>query len=223
MMRSSGEQGFTLVEMLVSLAILAMMATMMLGGLRSVGQWAGRGADKLNDDDGIVAAQRVLRERIEQMRAIIDRNSLSPILDATGQEDSFTFIAPPLARSEPDSLWRYRIAASATGDLILYTASGLDDRYNFAERGVKGWQPHIVLKNVQTIRINYFGERPIGSGSVWQVSWLRRPQPPALVRIRITLRPGDKRHWADLIVRPRATENSACKIDILTGRCGGVS
>ncbi len=218
--RRCGDDGFTLVEMLVSLAVLGMMAAMLLNGLQTVSRFADRSLGQINDDDSIVAAQRVLRDRIEQLRTVLNPNSATPIVEANGDETSFDFIAPPLARAEPDSLWRYRIAATATGDLILYTANSLDDRYNFAMRDPQGWQPVPILKNVQTVRINYFGERLVGPGSAWQARWLQRPQPPALVRIRVSFRPGDRRVWRDLIVRPRATENSACKIDVLSGRCG---
>jgi general secretion pathway protein J len=206
--------------MLVSLAILAMMGTMLLRGLHTVSGFTSRAHAEFNADDGIIAAQRLLRDRIEQLRAVINPNSAMAIVDANGDENSFTFVAPPLARSEPDSLWRYRITTTSTGDLLLFTANSLDDRYNFATRDVQGWRPITILKQVQTIRISYYGERLTGDGSAWQVIWLQRPQPPALVRIRVTFKPGDRRIWPDLIIRPRASENTACKIDLLSGRCG---
>ena len=221
--RRNSSAGFTLIEMLVSLAIVGMMATMLLGGLRTVGIFASHTSTQIEADNGIVAAQRLLRERIEQLRAIISPNSASPIIDANGTESSFTFVAPPPPRAEPDSLWRYRIAVVATGDLILYTVNSLDDRYDFAAAETKGWQPSTLLINVQAVRINYYGERLTGVGSSWQVNWQQRPQPPALVRIRVSFREGDRRTWPDLIVRPRATENTACKIDLLSGRCGAPS
>jgi general secretion pathway protein J len=210
--------GFTLVELLVTLAIVAMMATMLLGGLQTVARFGQRAADRTATDDGIAAAQRILRNRLETLRPVPELNS--PTVDANGDETSFTFVGPPLARAEPDSLWRYRIMVTATGDLLLMHANSLDDRYSFASRATTGWQPVTLLRNVQSVRINYFGERLVGPGRGWQVGWLRRPQPPALVRIRVTFRPGDARVWPDLIVRPRASVNTACRIDILSGRCG---
>lgn len=217
------ERGFTLVEMLVSLAILSMMAAMLLNGLQSVAMFGARSVQKLDADDGIVAGQRILRGRIGQLRAVVDRNSTTPIIDASGDERSFSFVAPPLANGEPDSLWRYRIAATPAGDLVLYTANILDDRYNFAERDLRGWRPLTILGNVQTLRITYFGPQRTGTHSAWQNTWQYRPQPPALVRIRVEMRTGDRRHWPDLVVRPRATENTACILDVLTGRCKGLS
>lgn len=217
------ETGFTLVEMLVSLAIVGMMASMLLAGLRSVGTFMQRTDRQAVADDAVIAAQRLLRDRIEQLRAITNPNSATALVDANGDEGRFTFLALPLARAEPDSLWRYRITMSATGDLLLLWANSLDDRYNFVSQDKQGWQPITLLRNVRTVRINYFGERISGDGRSWQVDWIQRPQPPALIRIRVTFPEGDRRSWQDLIIRPRATENTACKIDLLSGRCGAAS
>ena len=217
------ERGFTLIEMLVSLAIMGMLATMLLGGLQTAGQFIGRTQQQSAAEEEIVTAQRLLRDRIVALRAVTNPNSATPLVDAEGDQGTFTFIGPPLARSEPDALWRYRITATATGDVLIYWASTLDDRYNFAARDTKGWRPITVLRNVSAMRISYFGADAAGSRRGWQTRWSQRPQPPDLVRIRISFRVGDRRSWPDLIVRPRATENSACRIDLLTGRCGAQS
>lgn len=214
------EAGFTLVEMLVSLAILAMLATMLLGGLQTVGRFTGRTDVRLADEDEIAAAQRVLRNPVEQLRPVTDPNSATPIVDAFGDARSFSFIAPPPGRGEPDSLWRYGMTATRDGNLMLYTANALDPRLNFFERNFQGWNPSKVLGNVAELRIAYFGERRTGPGRAWQATWVQRPQPPALVRIQVTFRAGDTRYWPALIIRPRATANTACRIDPLTARCG---
>lgn len=206
--------------MLVSLAILGMMSTMLLGGLRTVGAFAGRTDAQSQSLDQVITAQRLIRGRVEHLRALINPNSSVPLVDANGDAGQFTFIAPPLARSEPDSLWRYRIMVTASGDFLLYSANSLDDRYNFGERDTRGWQPLTLLRDVDSVRIDYFGARLRQPGRGWQDSWILRPQAPDLVRIRVTFRNGDRRIWPDLIVQPRATENAACRIDVLSGRCG---
>lgn len=211
--------GFTLVEMLVSLAVLSLVATMLLGGLQGVGAFVQRSDVRQAGFEEVASAHRLLRGRIEQLRPVVRQDSSIPQVDAQGDGGSFTFIAPPLDRAAPDALWRYRIIATAAGDLILYWANSLDDRYDF-EAGMAGWQPITLLKSVGAVAIDYMGEDLGGrSGRRWHASWAGRPQPPDLVRVRVTFRAGDRRSWPDLIVRPRATVNTACKIDALTGRC----
>ncbi len=217
------DAGFTLIEMLVSLLILGIVAAMLLQGLQTVGRFGPRSIQMLEADESIAAGQRILTDRLRQLRPVVDRNSVNPIIDALGDERSFSFIAPPPANAEPDSLWRYRIATTPAGELNLFTINTLDERQNSGDVNGRNWRTRKVIDNVQAIRINYYGPKPVGSGSGWQTAWRQRPQPPALVRISVIFRDGDRRGWPDLIVRPRATDNTACKIDALTGRCGGVS
>lgn len=209
--------------MLVSLALLGMVAAMLLNGLRTTSLFGQRIAGQFEADESVIVAQRMLRDRIEQLRPIVDPDSAVAIVDAIGDKNMFTFQSAPLARGEPDSLWRYRIILTPTGELTLLTANSLDDRLDLMMPGSKGWQPIPLLKNVQSFEINYFGARQTGSGTSWQINWFQRPQLPALVRVRVAFRNGDRRAWPDLVVRPRATDNTACRIDVLTGRCGAAS
>lgn len=211
--------GFTLTEMLVSLAILSLAAVMLLGGVNAAGAFQARTDRSTAELDEVAAAQRLLRSRIERLSAVTRSDSSEALVDAIGDEGTLTFFGPPLARAEPDALWRYRIVATATGELMLYWANGLDDRHDFVTKETVGWQPIRLLDGVGRLVINYYGDDPQGPGRRWQTSWNRRPQPPDLIRIRVAFRRGDQRIWPDLIVRPRATVNTVCRIDRLSGRC----
>lgn len=214
-MRSNG---FTLVEMLVSLAVLGLMSTLLLDGVRQTGSFVSRESRRTADREDVVAAQEMLRGRLEQLRPVLTPSSATPEADIRGDEAVLTFVAPGLDRAGPTSLWRYRIAVTAAGDLVVYTGDTLDDRFDL-EAGDAGWRLFTLVRNVAAIRIAYFGENLRGAGRTWHSRWEGRPQPPELVRVAITFRGGDSRVWPDLIVRPRATVNSACRIAKLTGRC----
>lgn len=220
-MNRRGETGFTLVEMLVSLGILSLLAVMLLQGLNATGHFTARAAAQTAGNDQLAAAQRLLRGRLERLHAVIRNTGARALVDAEGDENAFTFYGPPLARAEPDAPWRYRIVTTATGDLVLYWANGLDDRYDYGAEQTLGWQPITLLENVGRLSINYYGADPRGRGRRWQTVWRDRPQPPDLIRVRLGFRAGDPRRWPDLIVRPRATVNAVCRIDKLTGRCEG--
>lgn len=213
------ERGYTLIEMLVALAVTGLLAAMLLSGLSSANGFISRTAQRASGGDAVYEAQRMLRTRVEGLRPVIRLDSMEPTVDAQGDEASFSFQGPPPDAAQPDAPWRYRLQTTADGALMLYHASSLDRRYDFGAPGATGWQGQRVIDNVAAMRISYFGRDPISNGRRWQTRWFRRPQPPDLVRISVRFRDGDDRLWPDLVIRPRATINTACKIDALTGRC----
>ena len=219
------EAGFTLAEMLVTLGILALVAGLLASGVG--GAWLAMRQSVSGAGDGsVAAAQRILRTRIERLAPVIRADAAVGTVDAEGDSRMFGFAAPPPDRSAPDGFQSYRLLLSPAGDLMLYQASLLDQTIDLRDRGLAGWQPVRLLQGVADIDISYFG--PAGDGSAdrslsrWQSHWHDRPQAPALVRVRLTFARGDRRIWPDLIVRPRATVNAACRIHAGTGRCEGV-
>jgi general secretion pathway protein J len=216
--RPAREEGFTLIELLVALGVLALAAGMLVAVLNSA--WlAVRAQGGPAGDTSVGAAQRILRARLERLAPVIRSDSSKAIVDADGDAQLFSFAAAPLDRLAPDALQRFRLVLSPAGDLMLYTASGLDDRIDLRDRSLVGWRPTRLLSDVGTMDIAYFGPDPFSRRDRWQSFWLDRPQPPALVRIRLTFAAGDPRSWPDLIVRPRASVNTACRIERGTGRC----
>lgn len=213
--------GFTLIELLVALAVLGMAAAMMVATLNSV--WLALPQQKRgNEDQSVAAAQLILRSRLERLSAAVRMDSSEPIVDTQGDSRILSFAAPPLPRLGPDALQRYRLIVTPAGDLMLYTASSLDDRIDLRDRALIGWQPNRLLSGVQDIEISYFGPDRFSDSGRWQKFWVDRPQPPSLIRIRLRFGPSDSRQWPDMIVRPRATVNAACRIQRSSGRCEAI-
>ncbi|HEX8058350.1 MAG TPA: type II secretion system protein [Novosphingobium sp.] len=217
----SHEAGFTLAELLVTLGILGLVSGLLVtlfGGMfqsiRAIG--APRG------DASVVAAQRILRARMERIVPAVRLDSSDPIVDARGDAHAFNFTAPPLDRAAPDLLQRFRLVLSPAGDLMLYSASSLDDRIDLNDPSLVGWRGTRLIGDVAAIDLAYFGPDRFSRDERWQAFWIQRQQAPGLVRLRLRFVAGDRREWPDLIVRPRATINAACRIHRGTGCCEAI-
>jgi general secretion pathway protein J len=215
------EAGFTLIELLVALGVLSMAAAMLVAAFNSA-WFASKPRASDRDDQSVVTAQYIVRARLERLSAIVRSDSSDPIVDAQGDTRILSFAASPLPRFAPDALQRYRLIVTPAGDLMLYTASTLDDRIDLRDRALIGWQPTRLLSGVRELELSYFGPDRFSASGRWQKFWIDRPQPPALVRIRLAFNDGDPRRWPDLIVRPRATVNAACRIQPFSGRCEAI-
>lgn len=217
----ASQAGFTLMELLVALAVLGMAAGLLATTLG--GAWAAMPLSQAPQrDEGVIAAQRILRARIERMATTVRTDSTQQIVDARGYPRQFGFSAPPLDREGPGALRRFRLMATSAGDLVLFSASALDERIDLNDPSLVGWQATRLIGGVRDVEIAYYGADRLDPQERWQQFWIDRAQPPALVRVRLRFAEGDRRHWPDLIVRPRATVNAVCRIARASGRCEAV-
>ena len=214
--QAGGEAGFTLVEMLVSLTLLAMAAALMLEGLGS-GQrlWAGEAARTARGET-IEAAQSLLRTRIEGLRPTTRFDATTAYADVDGAKGQLVFVAAPGDPDQPAAARRYRLALGDRGDLLFGAAPAQVDA-----SAAPAYTDQVLMRDVEGLDISYYGPDPSGAAPHWQADWSRRASPPELVRIRLALKDGDRRVWPDLIIHPAATVDTLCTIDPSTGVCRG--
>jgi general secretion pathway protein J len=205
------DDGFTLVEMLVSLALLGMAAMMMATGFSS-GQriWMSQ-ERRAAAGQSVEAAQSLIRDRIERLHPATLFETGAAYADIDGDADHVDFIALPSDAERPAPMRRYRLSLGDRGQLMLSSPD--------PAAGEPRSQP--VLGGVREMQISYFGPASDGGSPAWQEDWSRRETPPELVRVRLSFAPGDPRSWPELIIRPAASVDTLCTIMAETGRCRG--
>lgn len=218
-MRRGGQDGFTLVEMLVSLALLGVTATLLLAAIST-----GRGTQRRAEDaalaaESVAAAQGVLRDRLQAMVADTLYGGPGARVDVRGDGSVLSWTAPPAAAFQPSPPQRFRLLLTQAGELSLFSLDPLSTRANPDAPQLSGWRRVPLLGNAATLSISYFGPVAPGRARAWTGFWQERATLPDLVRVRVGFARGDRRTWPDLIVRPAANVNSACRIDTATGTC----
>lgn len=208
-------RGFTLIELLVSLVILALISLLLIAGV-GAGHRVWERADRVTSDvDQIEAAQTIVRERLSRIVPLTRYDAVSPYADLEGKRDVLFFIAPAAAMRQPDALFDYRLSLSTGSELVLSATNDL------APLKSPSRDDQVLLRRVATLDMAYFGADPVGEPRQWHDHWPGQARPPELIRVRVTFARGDRRRWPDLIVRPMATIDTQCVINIQTGKCKG--
>jgi hypothetical protein len=211
----SSEAGSTLVELLASLTIMALFSLMLAAAFGGRVQAWSRMDRETEGGEAVEAAQGVLTDRIQRIwPAAIFHFRQPPGPDFDGGPDQLVFLAPALDAQERGPLQRYRLSVDAGGDLLLESMSDLTiNRQQWSRR-------QVLLRGVQALDLSYFVSAP-GQAAGWRTEWRQPPVLPALVRVRLTLADGDRRHWPDLTVHPLADIDDGCRLDTATGGCFG--
>ncbi|THD60622.1 type II secretion system protein J [Phenylobacterium sp.] len=218
--KKPGDAGFTLVEMLVSLALMGLAAVMLLEGLQSAQRlWAGE-ASRTARGETIEAVQAGLRARLEHLRPVTHFDGSASFADVDGGDRELVFVAPPADAERPSAARRYRLALNDRGDLLL---GSTDVGAEADPNGVPGgaYRDQVMLRDVQALSISYYGPGGGGGAPQWWSDWKHREAPPDLVKIKAELKAGDRRVWPELIVHPAATVDTLCSIDAASGLCRG--
>lgn len=225
MKRPDATAGFTLVEMLVCLAILASVSVVLVTGIgrmdlrqRLIGQKDAR-------IDEIAQAQFTLRHLLGDIHPSVNPQNNNAV-DFFGNQFGLEFDGQPPDNAAPDAFQRYRLRLERNGDLMLYRISTLDQTIDRRQREVTGWTAQRLLTGVSSLSVRYLGP---GTGPLagtatlpaWQLQWSNRDVLPSLVSVRIEFPAGDRRSWSDMVVRLRAANGDTCARDLRTDKCGG--
>lgn len=215
-----GEDGFTLLELLVALALLGLLMMLIFGGLRfGARAWTAVDHQTVGASD-LGAVQDILRRAIAGAYPVFgsaDLDDRTMVFD--GRSDSLALvtslpeaIAPNIRARDRFSLMEEGQSRSLVMAWRLDLPSPSDDAF-LAENKV------VLLDHVRSLRFEYFGPPDENKDPEWQESWSGRTRLPDLVRVQIERDDAALPLWPGLVSAPMATATLACIYDPANGSC----
>jgi prepilin-type N-terminal cleavage/methylation domain-containing protein len=206
------QRGYSLVELLVVLALMGLIAVAMSGGIRfGTRVWERTGA-QVETQEQMQGAQALLR-------AVLSRTAprlFDPVLAAqetfAGSPNQMSFIATMPPALGGSGLARFTLQASPSDDGVALQIAWTP------ERGERTERRQVLLRGARAISFAYAKVEP-GSGPQWSESWASDLGMPALVRIRADFAQSATHHWPELIVRARIDRDSSCIFDPVSFEC----
>ncbi|MGQ0666225.1 MAG: type II secretion system protein GspJ [Nitrospiraceae bacterium] len=186
--RSSGQSGFTLVEVLVAIALLATIGAMVFGSLVTTTRVVDAGRERSAREQTVRRILRVMADEMSLSRRVTE----FPWVGVNGtQEGQPADTVAFLTMSEG-----LGVSAVKESDLIrvVYARDG-DRLIRFVRRNIYGLTDESLdqvelADQVKGFNLRYFD----GQGQVWTDEWLASKMPKALV-IEVTFHPSNTDPW----------------------------
>lgn len=212
------QAGFTLLELMIALAILGLLSIMLFGGLRfGLRAWE-RESAHANAVSDIGIAQGFLRRSIANAYPIFQLDSegkrLNPFMGGSSQ---LRFLAPAPASVGGGGRERFLIGTKTEGartDLVVWSQPELAIDLNKQAKT-------ILVPGIRALSIGYFGREGDDEAAQWHDSWEDASHLPQLVRLGVDFASDDFRSWPDLVIATRIAVDANCVYDPLTQGCKG--
>lgn len=177
------DAGFTLIEVLVALALSALLSVILLHGIRLAAAGLERQTRAVERVDAQQSLDDILRRTLTSAAAI-PRTAGGEFV---GKSDAVTFLA--LAEDSGAGLYRIAIAVDRTRrdrPLILR-------RQLAAPAGDPRAEASILAMRVRDFRLAYFGADTAGAAPRWHEEWQHLAVLPQMVRVILATDGGDPR------------------------------
>jgi len=220
-MTARGEAGFTLLELLVALALLGLVTAILASdfhfGLRA---WEA-GTGSLDDSERVQTAQDYLRRQLGQIYPLFVRTTAADGYVAfAGDGETMAFLAPLPRQMDTGGIRPFRLSAPAGRALSVGWSDRLFDIGDFPVASLD--RETVLLPRTAAVRFAYFGADDERTPPAWRNDWLHRRTLPRLIRIDVKFADGDRATWPPLVIATAVNAvDTECVFDPVSRGCVG--
>lgn len=172
--------GFTIMELLVALAILALVVAMIPQALRMSGQATAMSA-RVERQDEIASVRQVIESRLRGTLALVERDGSATALLFTGRPDAIRFVSPSPTGPAGGGVYVYRIEPAVdAGDSGAALVQSL---YRSRRRPDDPVWSRKLLPPGTRVSFRYFGTDTGAQAPGWTPAWRRRDALPQLIEV----------------------------------------
>lgn len=223
--RSGRQSGFTLLELVIALLLLALMGSVLVGSVSLSARSWDSGEAKAGEVSEMRQTQEFLRGQLSAQYPQRIRKGVGLPLMFGGEREEIRYAAalPPRVAEGGVYFFRLLLARAGTGnelvlERVIPEPDAVDEpRFDKPERSV-------LAKGIAELKIGYFGRDANSlpdSEPSWRDRWDDRQRLPDLIRVEVKPERGPA--WPVLIVEPRRAPEAGCRAwDQVRGVCAGM-
>lgn len=174
------DAGFTLLEVLVSLLLMALVTALLPGALH-LGQRALNSGEPLQRSAAIMPARQFLSQRLAEAHVSFKRDAAGKIaLDFSGEQAALSFVAPAVAAAREVGLVRYSLRSDNAGHPVRVVMQSLA----VGAAGTPAPLSEALLDTATSaLSFRYFGRGAGEERPSWHDTWKGEAELPRLVEV----------------------------------------
>jgi len=198
------QRGFTLIEILLALVLLALLMTAAYSGFSASNRAVQRGEASINATNKVRVTQQLLRRQIGQALTLAydqDSGTSAPIL-IEGESEEITFVSalPGYLGQGGAYVQQVALESGDGGGQQLVFRHALLNGFDPTESEPWVERPAILLEDIDSLTIDYRGLDDAGKLDDWSGEWDPRDRLPLLVRIEIDFKESSRLTWPTLTI-----------------------
>jgi general secretion pathway protein J len=204
--------GFTLIELMVALLLLALISSILYGSLSlSANSWD-RGEAKAEQAADMRQTAEFLRQALAAEHPLRLHKAVDQPLVFAGASDSLAFAGATPGRVG-GGIYYFRIAlASGDEPSKLLLSRTIPDYGALKPPSFDGADASVLADGIAQLRFSYFGRDPDANDAVepsWRDHWDDPQILPLLIRMDVKTAQGAS--WPTLLVEPRIAPEASCR------------
>ncbi len=210
-LRRFGQAGFSLIEMVVGLALLSFAVALMPGGIRlGLHAWSARG--DIERSAGFAMVLDALQERIEQALPVVERGADGSVrIQFEGDATMIEFVGAAETGPQGAGVYRTRIAPNSQ-DQARPAGLAMEMHVHLPRANPPAnsmpFDKRVLAGDVATFRFRYFGASGARAMHEWHETWRREDAMPLLVEINAEMPTESKVYKRRLVVVLRTAPRS---------------
>lgn len=211
---SGRDGGFTLLELLVAMTLLAFLSLALVAGLRYGTNIFNKTETKDTALNAARTAQRIIAGNLLHLYPkYVTVSPTEAYVDFDGTEHAMSFFTT--AEPQTGFLMHDTLEAVRDGDRLSVRIATVPE----LARG--GGTTQTLLTHLSSVDFSYYGIAGDAKEPAWYSSWRRQAGPPQLVRIHVAAADPSATPLPDLILAPRIAADVGCLFDPVTKFCQG--
>ena len=200
-----GQTGFTLLEVIIATVLLAVMMTLLLGGMRVGADSWDKGERLAERASRLLVVDNFFRSHLSDIKPLFESPTDARQVGAPPQllfrgGPAFIEYAGTLPPQVRGGIYKFRLHLVEDGernDLKLAMRP-----FSTAEKGLgEPIEDVLVLENIKSLRFSFYKKSNANGESKWMEEW-KENFLPSLIRIEVSLR--DEPEWPAILIAPRA-------------------